>query len=134
MTFLYIFNNKKMWQVYIGISILVIPDHMTVNINIKEKRYILLKNALPDKMSSFSTRWPSRPSLGFVMIFECQYSYFYPLPDLFVTFNHPISISNEGIRRRIKLSTTFVSTHSWGSVHAELHFFAHTCCLNQSHS
>ena len=50
------------------------------------------------------------------MLFECQYSCFSPLQDFFDTLNYLISVTNEGIKRKIWLSTTLWSTSSWRSV------------------
>ena len=50
------------------------------------------------------------------MLFECQYSHFPPLRDLFHTPNHLVLVTNEGIKRKFLLSTTLGSTYSWGSV------------------
>ena len=41
---------------------------------------------------------------------------FPPSKDLYDTLNHPILVTNEGIKRKIWLSTTLGSTCSWGTV------------------
>ena len=53
------------------------------------------------------------------MLFECQYSHFPPLQDLFDTLNHLVSVANEGIKRKCWLSTTLGFTYSWESVQGE---------------
>ena len=53
------------------------------------------------------------------MLFECQYSHFPPLQDLFDTMNPLVLVKNEGIKITFWLSTTLASTYSWGSVQGE---------------
>ena len=50
------------------------------------------------------------------MLFECQYSHFPLLQDLFDTPNHLVLVTNKGIKRKVWLSTTLGSTYYWGSM------------------
>ena len=62
----------------------------------------------------FLNRWTWSSSLGFVMLFECQYSSFPPLQGLFDTLNHLISV--KWGNKKNSLCTTLESTSSLGKV------------------
>ena len=76
----------------------------------------LIKNALSEKTSRCSARSGGSLYLGFVMLFECRYSYFPPLKNFNETWNHLILVTNEIIKRKVRRRMTFGSTFSWGSV------------------
>ena len=49
------------------------------------------------------------------MLFECQYSHFPPIPDLFATLNLHVSVANQEMKTKLWLGLTLRSTYSWGS-------------------